>query len=168
MSNRGEGAIGAILSVVALVAIGAFMYWLNLESREVEAEREAAAAAAIEAARDLHAGDLLADPAGAVGRDVVIDTIPVAAGLGQGALSIALSETVAYPVLLAPDAIQRLRMANITNLYGGDRVFLAGTVYTFNDSIRGVWVSEGAVNAGMEESIPMSPTFLLADSLVVH
>lgn len=168
MSNRGEGAIGAILSVVALVAIGAFMYWLNTESRAVEAEREAAAAAALEAVRDLNAGDLLADPSGAVGREVVIDTIAVAAGLGQGVLTLALSETVAYPVLLSPDAIQRMRMANITNLYGGDRVFVSGRVYTFNDSIRGEWIAQGAVNAGMEGSIPMSPTFLLADSLVVH
>ena len=168
MSNRGEGAIGAILSVVALVAIGAFMYWLNLESQAIEEEREAAALAALEAQRDLNAGDLLADPAGAVGRDVVIDTIAVAAGLGEGAFSMALSETVAYPVLLSPDAIQRLRMANVTNLYGGDRVFVSGRVYTFNDSIRGEWVARGAVNAGMAGSIPTSPTFLLADSLLVH
>ena len=167
MSNRGEGAIGAILSVVALVAIGAFMYWLNLESQAIEAERAEAAAAAVEAERDLNAGDLLADAASAVGRSVVIDTIPVAVGLGPGAFAIALSETVAYPVLLSPDAIQRLRMANIT-LYGGDRVYLDGRVYTLNDSIRVAWVTEGAVNQGMEESIPTGPTFLLADSILVH
>lgn len=167
MSNKGEGAIGAILSVVALVAIGAFMYWLNLESQAIEAERAEAAAAAIEAMRDLNAGDLLADAPGAIGREVVIDTIPVAAGLGAGAFSMALSETVAYPVLLSPDAIQRLRMANIT-LYGGDEVFVSGRIYTLNDSIRGAWVDEGAVDAGMAASIPGGTTFLLADSLIVH
>jgi len=167
MSNRGEGAIGAILSVVALVAIGAFMYWLNLESQAIEAQRAEAAAAEVEADRDYNAGDLLADPGAAIGRIVTIDTIAVAAGLGAGALSIALSETVAYPVLLSPDAIQRLRMANIT-LYGGDRVYLDGRVYTLNDSIRAAWVSEGAVNEGMEGSIPGGPSFLLADSLIVH
>jgi hypothetical protein len=167
MSNRGEGAIGAILSVVALVAIGTFMYWLSQESRGIEVQRAEFAAAEIEADRLYNADDLLSDPQAAMGRDVVIDTVPVAAGLGAGAFSMALSETVTYAVLLSPDAIQRLRVANIT-LYGGDRVFVSGRVYTLNDSIRGVWVSEGAVDVGMAESIPRGPTFLLADSLLVH
>ncbi|MFV1985927.1 MAG: hypothetical protein ACC682_01485 [Gemmatimonadota bacterium] len=167
MSNRGEGTIGAILSVVALVAIGAFMYWLYVESRGIEVQRAEAVAAELEADREYDAGDLLADPQAAMGRDVVIDTIRVAAGLGAGAFAMELSETVTYAVLLSPDAIQRLRMANIT-LYGGDRVFVSGRIYTLNDSIRGVWVTEGAVDAGMAESIPRGPTFLLADSLLVH
>jgi hypothetical protein len=167
MSNRGEGAIGAILSVVALVAIGAFMYWLNLESQAIEDQRAADAAAAVEAERDLNAGDLLADPGGAIGRDVVIDSLPVLAGLGQGVFSLALTETTGYPVLMSGDAIQRMRMANI-NLYGGDVVYVRGRVYTLNDSIRSAWVIEGAVNEGMAESIPAGPSFLLADSVFVH
>lgn len=167
MSNRGEGAIGAILSVVALVAIGAFMYWLNQESQAIEAERAAQAAALLEAERDLNAGDLLADPGSAIGRYAVIDSIPVAAGLGQGAFSMALSETVGYPVQLSSDAIQRLRMQNV-NLYGGDIVFVRGRIYTLNDSIRGVWVADGFVNEGMVEAIPAGPSFLLADSVFVY
>ena len=167
MSNRGEGGLGAILSIVALVAIGAFMYWLNLQSQEIEAERAAALAAAEDAARDLGAADLLSDPAGSVGRRVMIDSIRVATGLGQGAFAVALSDSVAYPVLMESDPIQRLRMANVT-IYGGDNIFVAGQVYTFNDSIAGVWVTQGAVQQGMRGQIPSSPTFLLADSVVVH
>lgn len=167
MSNRGEGAIGVILTVVALVAIGAFMYWLNLESKAIEDERAQAAAAAVEVERELNAGDLLNDPGGAIGRDVVVDSIAVAAGLGQGVFALALTETTSYPVLLSPDAIQRLRAQN-TTVYGGDRVFVRGRVYTLNDSIRGVWVVEGAVDAGMAENIPTGPSFLLADSVFVY
>jgi len=167
MSNRGEGGLGAILSVVALVAIGAFMWWLHQQSNLIEVQRAADAAAAIEVERDLGAGDLLADPSAAVGRSVVMDSISVGAGLGDGALTLNLSEATAFPVLLAPDAIQRLRAQNIT-LYGGDLVFLRGRVYTLNDSIRGEWVAQGAVNEGMAESIPASPSFLLADSIYVY
>jgi len=167
MSNRGEGGLGAILSVVALVAIGAFMFWLNQQSNEIDAERAAAAEAAVEAEQDLTAGDILADLAGAIGRHAVMDSIRVAAGLGQAAFSLALTDSVAFPVLMANDAIQRLRAANIT-LYGGDVVFVAGRIYALNDSIRGEWVAQGAVNEGMGESIPTTPSFLLADSVVVY
>lgn len=167
MSNRGEGGLGAILSIVALAAIGAFMYWLNTQSRAIEAERVAAIEAQEEAERDFDAGDLLTNAAGAVNRRVVIEGIRVASGLGEGAFSIALSSDVAYPVLMEGDPIQRLRMSNIT-IYGGDSLYVSGQVYTFNDSIGNAWVEQGAVNEGMGESIPTSPTFLLADSVVVY
>ena len=167
MSNRGEGGLGAILSVVALVAIGAFMFWLNQQSDQVDAERAAAAAAAVEGERNVTAGDILADPSGTIGRHAVMDSVRVAAGLGQGAFALALTDSVAFPVLMASDAIQRLRMANIT-LYGGDIVYVEGRIYPLNDSIRGEWVTRGAVDEGMRASIPTTPSFLLADSVVVY
>ena len=167
MSNKGEGGLGVILSIVALAAIGGFMYWLNLQSRDIEEARAEAEAAAIEAARDLDASDLLADPQAAVNRRVVIEGIRVATGLGEGAFALDLAPGIAYPVLLAPDPIQILRMSEVT-IYGGDSVAVSGQVYTFNDSIAGVWVESGAVQEGMGELIPSSPTFLLADSVHVH
>ena len=167
MSNRGEGGLGIILTIVALAAIGGFMYWLNLQSREIEAIRAEEDAAALEAARDLDASDLLQDPTGALNRRVVVPSVLVATGLGEGAFAIQLASDVAFPVLLEPDPIQILRMTE-TTIYGGDRVFVSGQVYTFNDSIAGVWVESGAVMETMSEMIPVSPTFLLADSVYVH
>lgn len=167
MSNRGEGGLGIVLGIVALASIAAFMYWLNLQAQGVEAERVAAEEAAVEASRDLAAGDLMADPRGALGRRVVIEGIRVATGLGEGAFSLALTDSLAYPVLLEADPIQRLRMANIT-IYGGDSVFVSGEVYTFTDSIGATWITAGAVSENMVEMIPASPTFLLADSVFVH
>lgn len=167
MSNRGEGGLGAILSVVALVAIGAFMFWLNQQSDEIDAERAAAAEAEAEAERDLSAGDLLADPTGSIGRHAVMDSVRVQAGLGQAAFALALTDSIAFPVLMASDAIQRMRAAQIT-LYGGDLVYVEGRIYPLNDSIRGEWVTRGAVDEGMRASIPTAPSFLLADSVVVY
>ena len=167
MSNRGEGGLGAILSIVALGAIGALMWWLNQESGKIEEERVAFAAAAAEAIRDWNAGDLLSNPRGAVGHRIVIDEVAIAAGLGEGAFALSLSDDVSYPVLMESDPIQRLRMANVT-IYGGDRVYVSGQVYTFNDSISVVWVEQGAVNEEMGDQIPASPTFLLADSVLVR
>jgi len=167
MSDKGEGGLRAILTIVALGAIGGLMWWLNQQSGQIEEERAAFAAAAVEAVRDWNAGDLLSDPRGAVGRRVVIDDIAIASGLGEGAFSLALSDAVTYPVLMESDPIQRLRMANVT-IYGGDKVYVSGQIYSFNDSISAVWVDQGAVNEGMGDQIPVSPTFLLADSVIVR
>ncbi len=167
MSNKGEGGLGVILSIVALAAIGGFMYWLSLQSRDIEEARAEAEAAAVEAARDLDASDLLVNPGGAVNRRVVIPGIRVSTGLGEGAFALQLSPDVAYPVLLEADPIQILRMSE-TTIYGGDSVAVSGQVYTFNDSIAAVWVESGAVMENMSGLIPSSPTFLLADSVFVH
>ncbi|WP_420447415.1 hypothetical protein [Candidatus Palauibacter sp.] len=167
MSNKGEGGLGVILSIVALAAIGGFMYWLNLQSQDIEQARADAEAAEVEAARDLDASDLLSDPAAAISRYVVIAGIRVATRLGEGVIALQLTDEVAYPVLLESDPIQILRMTE-TTIYGGDSVFVRGQVYTFNDSIAGVWIESGAVLETMGELIPSSPTFLLADSVFVH
>jgi hypothetical protein len=167
MSDSGKGGLRAILTIGALGAIGALMWWLNQESRQIEEDRAAFASSVVEAERDWNAGDILSDPRGAVGHRIVIDDITIAAGLGEAVFSVSLSDDVAYPVLLEADPIQRLRMANIT-IYGGDRVYVSGQIYTFNDSIGAVWVEQGAVNDGMGDQIPASPTFLLADSVLVR
>ena len=167
MSNKGEGGLGVILSIVALAAIGGFMYWLNLQSQDIEQARADAEAAEVEAARNLDASDLLSDPAAAISRYVVIGGIRVATGLGEGAFALQLADEVAYPVLMESDPIQIFRMTE-TTIYGGDSVFVRGQIYTFNDSIAGVWIESGAVLETMGELIPSSPTFLLADSVFVH
>ena len=167
MSNKGEGGLGVILSIVALAAIGGFMYWLNLQSQDIEQARADAEAAEADAVRDLDASDLLSDPAAAISRYVVIGGIRVATGLGEGAFALQLTDEVAYPVLMESDPIQIFRMTE-TTIYGGDSVFVRGQIYTFNDSIAGVWIESGAVLETMGELIPSSPTFLLADSVFVH
>ncbi len=168
MSNRGEGWIGIVLGAAAVGAILALFLWLGDQTEQVEADRAAAAAAAVEAERDFNAVDLLEDPTGSIGRNVVIEGIRIMNGLGQAAFSIALNETEEYPVLLSVTPIERLRAEGISTLYGGDSVYLAGRVYSFNDSIAQVWVDTEAVRPDAGEMIPESVSFLLADSIVVH
>ena len=81
--------------------------------------------------------------------------------------SIALDDSTAYPVLLNSDWIVRFQ-AQQTRLYGGDFVLVHGRVFTLNDSIRGEWVSQGAVDQGMVVSLPRTSSFLLADSVEVN
>jgi len=163
MTSKGEGGIGTLLSIVALVAIGVFLFWLYRESGQIESTTT-------DAAIDqpaLTAGDILANPAAAVGRRASLDSVPVATGLGQGAFALSLSESMSYPVLMSSDAIQRLRATGVS-VFGGDVVFVQGQVYTLNDSIASAWIQEGAVDQAMAGSLPATVSFLLADSVVVY
>ena len=162
MRCKGEGGIGTLLSIVALAAIGVFLVWLYRESSQIETT-------AIEPVEEvvLTAGDILADPAAAIGSRASLDSIPVATGLGQGAFALSLSESTPYPVLMSPDAIQRLRGVGIS-VFGGDVVFVSGHVYTMNDSIASEWIRLGAVDQALAGSLPASVSFLLADSVVVY
>ncbi len=162
-----RGVVGLIVTPAAVVAVAGFVYWLSTQSRQVREERAERFAAAVEAESDLDAADLAADPVAALGRRVVISGVAVATGLGDAAFALRLPNEAAYPVLMESMPIQRLRMSN-TTIYGGDSVFVSGHVFTFNDSISNAWITQGAVNEGMGELIPQSPTFLLADSVVVH
>lgn len=166
MKERGEGGVGTVLSIVALVAIGAFMYWLYTQSSQIEETPPPMDETGEEIL--LGAADLASSPGGSVGRRAELDSIAVASGLGQGVFTVRLNDTLAYPVLMNPDAIQRLRAANVSSLYGGDVVYVGGRVYTLNDSIRAAWVEGGAVDEGMAGDLPASPSFVLADSVVVY
>ena len=111
---------------------------------------------------------LAESPGGSVGKVVDIERVAVLESLGRGVFLVQLVSTGpegdggAYPVLLSPDLIARN-----TQVYGGDVVRLYGRVYSLNDSIRGQWVEAGAVNEATAGDLPMSASFLLADSLEV-
>jgi hypothetical protein len=153
-----------VLTVVAVVAVIAFMFWLYRESAELPTIDQFADT---EPSGELvTVADLLADPVGAVGSEVSIDSIAVVMGLGEAVFSMALDETTPYPVLLDADMIQRFRMQQM-RLYGGDAVALHGRVFSLNDSIRVEWVNQGAVDQAMITNLPRTPSFILADSVEV-
>lgn len=162
MTSKGGAGIGVLLSVIAIVAVGVFMFWLNQRVAELPDPDATVAEQA-----PLTAADLLAGAGPVVGRRAQLDSIPVALGLGRAVFSVSLSDSTAYPVLLNADWIARFQ-ARETRLYGGDRVSVLGQIFTLNDSIRVEWVEQGAVDQGMVVSLPRTSSFLLADSVEVH
>jgi hypothetical protein len=141
MTSKGGAGIGVLLSVVAIVAVGVFMFWLNQRVAELPDPD----ATVVEEA-PLTAADVLAGSGPIIGRRAQFDSIPVAIGLGRAVFSVALDDSTA----------------------GGDRVSVLGQIFSLNDSIRVEWVNQGAVDQGMVVSLPRTSSFLLADSVEVH
>ena len=167
MTQRGSTGLSTVLIIIAVAMVGGFLLWLYRTSQSLEEEVAPVMVEEGEGSLDLLA--LSQDPATSVGKVADIGEVVVLQSLGRGVFLVQLSsveaegEGSAYPVLLSPDLI-----AGNTQVYGGDVVSLHGRVYSLNDSIRGQWVSAGAVNEAAAESIPGIVSFLLADSLEVQ
>lgn len=165
MMQKGSTGLSTVLIIIAVAMVGGFLLWLYRTSQSLE--DEVAPVMVEEESLDLLA--LSQGPATSVGKVADIGEVAVLQSLGRGVFLVQLAsveaegEGSAYPVLLSPDLI-----AGNTQVYGGDVVSLHGRVYSLNDSIRGQWVSAGAVNEAAAGSIPGIMSFLLADSLEVQ
>jgi hypothetical protein len=151
-----------MLMVVAVLAVVGFMWWLDRKAGSLETEVEPVLEEEVVEVEpvDLNSASLVADPAGVVGEIGYLRSVDVAQRLGRGAFTVQLDSAVTYPVLMSADLIQRDLQA-----YAGDNVTLYGHVFTLNDSIRSVWVDQGAVDGNNAGAIPASPSFIMADSL---
>ena len=153
-----------ILALIAIAGIGAFFYWLDQESAALDTvvapvmEEEEAPAAV-----DLNTAAMAADLEAAIGQQGWLRFVRVDQRLGRAAFSIGLDAENSLPVLLSPDLIRRG-----TEVYANDQVNLHGKLFVLNDSIKGEWVSQDAVDAGNAGSIPDAPGFFLADSLSMN
>jgi hypothetical protein len=150
-----------ILMVVAVLAVVGFMWWLDRKAGSLDTEVAPVLEEVVESVPvDLNTAILAAEPASVVGETGYVRSVAVAQRLGRGAFTLQLDDAVTYPVLLSSDLIQM-----DTQVYGGDMVTLYGHVFTLNDSIRSVWVDQAAVDEEHANAIPMSPSFIMVDSL---
>ncbi len=150
-----------ILMVVAVLAVVGFMWWLDRKADSLGTDVAPVLEEVEEAGPvDLSTAALATDAATAVGETGYLRSVAVAQRLGRGSFTVQLDSAVAYPVLLSSDLIQM-----DTQVYAGDLVTLYGHVFTLNDSIRSVWVDQDAVDQENASAIPVSPSFIMADSL---
>ncbi|MDH3297310.1 MAG: hypothetical protein OEM23_01130 [Gemmatimonadota bacterium] len=157
-----SGSRGASLwlSILSVLLVAGFLYWLTLQAQAIENEVPVVTDDAPAELMDFIPAQLAAEPGSVVGQEGVLRDIGVAARLGRGVITVDLDGTATYPILLSSDLIQRG-----TQIIRGDRVTAYGRAYTLNDSIRAVWVRQSAVDAANETAIPMSTSFVLADSI---
>ena len=154
----------AWLTILAVLFVSGFLYWLVMQARAIESEVPVVT-------EDSEAGEvvefipaqLAAEPGSIIGQTGVLTDLGVTARLGRGAIAVDLDGTNSYPILLARDLIQRNTM-----ILPGDRVTAYGRAYTLNDSIRAEWVNQDAVDAENADAIPATASFVLADSITFN
>ena len=152
----------AWLTILAVLFVSGFLYWLVMQARAIESEVPVVTEDSGEVVEFIPA-QLAAEPGSIIGQTGVLTDLGVTARLGRGAIAVDLDGTNSYPILLARDLIQRNTM-----ILPGDRVTAYGRAYTLNDSIRAEWVNQDAVDAENADAIPATASFVLADSITFN
>ena len=153
----------SLLLVVAVAATGGFLYWVYQQAQSTESSLQPTMQDTASAEQEITPELLATNLSAAVGREGILDSAEVGASLGRGVFTVSVSDTVAIPILMSTELIQRG-----ATVYGGDRVTVGGRFYTLNDSIRSAWVERGAVESGSAGDIPGVTAFMLADSLDIQ
>lgn len=159
MGRSGFAGTSSLLLLLALAAIGGFLFWLYSQAQSLEEDVQPVMDDTTEATVPT-LESLAADPSSAIGEETILDTVVVADRLGRAVFSLRLNDTLTYPVLLEAAMIQR----GLT-VYGGDRITVGGQFYALSDSIRDEWLARGAVDSASADGVPDVASFLLADSV---
>ena len=154
MRKIGTAGSAPALVIISLLALFGFFAWLymqaNAEVEEPIVIEEVEPEFIVLADLDSPSGEL-------VGKYAEIESATVGRHLGRGVFTLAIGESVTFPVLMSSDLI-----AQGVAPQDGDRVNLKGRIYTLNDSIRSAWLDQGAIET--VAGISSAESFLLADS----
>lgn len=150
-SRRGAANTGVLMMILAFVAMGIFLYWLNIQSQKqkaVEVREDSAAAAAnaeanaaVPGAQTVAPADLQSDPGKYDNQLIQLTGLAVGSLLGQQGFWLHLPGGSAFLVSLTPALIQQKVHAAT-----GDTAMVVGTVHMLSDSIVGSWMKAGTIN----------------------
>ncbi len=150
-SRRGAANLGMPLMIMAFLAMIGFLYWLNLQSKAHEAEREAAIEEQMRA--DSAEADLGAitispdaiqmDASPYEGQVVKLENVPVASGLGHQGFWLEMPNKNPFLVSLT----EAVKAEGVT-VTAGQHATVVGTVRAMADSVLNAWTTAGSIGEG--------------------
>ncbi len=160
--KEGSGIPSWAVAAVAILGIVGFMWWISSAAQPrdmvaiTEGDDTAAATSGGMTGEVVGLDQIATDASGLVGRDIILEDVTVAAGMGQQAFWIDLPNQ--QPFLI--------RMGGaVVPVQSGDVVDVAGRMQTMNDSVVAAWTSSGAITQGQEAEARFAQTFLEAATI---
>ena len=155
--------------LVALVAVVALMWWLAAASADLATQTPTVEEAvegdnvgnvAVGTGELLEFGTVAAEPSAYVGEQIRVENVDVAATLGPRAFWADVPGQNPFLVVLGPE------LSQVSELAGGERLHLAGTIQALDDAVLDEWEQEGALREGAREEVSFIAThYLMANSL---
>ena len=166
-SRRGAANLGMPLMILAFLAIGGFLYWLNLQAKADAASR-AVQEDVVEDAAGPMAGtvvpgeDLQMDPSPYEGMTIKIEGLSVASGLGTQGFWLELPNKNPFLVSMS----EAVKAEGIT-VAPGQAVSVSGVIFAMNDSVLNAWSVAGAIGEGDRLAAEFATHFLEAQQVQV-
>lgn len=166
-SRRGAANLGMPLMIVAFLAIGGFLYWLNLQ-----AQADAASRAVIEdvpeeagpmAGTVVPGADLQTDPSPYEGMTIKVEGLSVAGGMGTRAFWLELPNKNPFLVYMS-DAV----VAEGVAVNSGQTVNVSGMIHAMSDSVLNAWSASGGIGEGDRLAAEFATHFLEAQQIQVR
>lgn len=168
-SRRGAADLGLPLMIVAFLAIGGFLYWLNLQAKAEVAEKAAIAeemAAQEEAAAllgEVVPGEALqTDPGLYAGRVITVEGLSIASMLGTQGFWLELPNRNPFLVSLS-EAVKAEGLA----LNAGATVNVSGTIHAMADSVLNAWSTAASIAQGDRLAAEFATHYLEASQVQV-
>ena len=154
-SRRGAVDLGLPLMLVAFIAIGGFLYWLNMQAqaelaaKAAIAEEIAAEEAELAAMGDFISGETLQrDPSPFTGRVIAVEGLSIASLVGSQGFWLELPNNNPFLISLT-EAVK----AEGHTFSPGMTLTVSGTVYAMGDSMRGRLPDPSAKVTGWRRSL---------------
>ncbi len=156
---QAKGVFNFVAMLLALAAIGGFLYWLSIAAEptqvavaEEEVTAQALSLAAFAQNPIMYEGDLIA-----------VDDVEIGEMLGSQVFFAAFPEDTSYPIRLDPSL-----GAMGGQLTPSTRARVTGTVHALTDSIIDVWAAESVfADDAQRDAAAGSSSFLLATEVEI-
>jgi len=166
-SRSGVADLGMPLMVVAFLAIGGFMYWLN---GQAEAERALALVedtvseptTGMDGARVVDPVTIQLDASGVEGELITLEALEVQGMLGTQGFWIGMPNGNPFLVSMSEDV-----MAEGLSLSQGSGATVSGVVYAIGDSVLNAWTAAGTIGDGERLQAEFATHFMEAQDVEV-
>jgi hypothetical protein len=166
--SKNSGALNLPLMIVAFLAMGAFLFWLNVTSEPTAFAIAEEGPEAVEQtpARLVQLAEVQGNPEGLVGERLRLRNVEVVLLVGSGAFMIEEEAGSGSPFLVRIDPTA---ISEQPTILPSDRVTIAGRIKAMSDSVITSWEEQGVFTAEGQRSLAaFAMHFLQADEIEVH
>lgn len=168
MEVTGTRGRNSILMAVAILSVGGFMYWINVEARATEVavveedEQVEESAFALDVAVDTFG----ADPMAFDGTRVRLGPVVVPGVVGSSAFFIQIPGVNGQPEPYLIKMDSTLIAAGMT-VAMGDQLVVVGMVREMNEGVADQWVLDGVISEGEKIIVTFAVNFIEASEVVL-
>ena len=165
-SRRGAANLGMPLMIVAFIAIGGFLYWLNIQAKaemaaDLVEEVPEEVGADVSGGTLVTGGDIQMNPATYEGQTVRVEGLSVASSLGTQGFWLELPNGNPFLISMS-EAVKAEGLAVVA----GQSAVVVGMLHAMSDSVLNAWSTTGGISEGDRLAAEFATHFIESSAVV--